>query len=365
MRKGGKSMRNMDSRLKTGKCKTCSKEIFLTTYNRKFCSTKCLRKDLREKHKEKNSIARRKYYSMHREKELFNMRKWKKENHDKICSYTRKKYWENPELAKEIVCLSRKKHPETAKIYNITHAQDRRNREDKYRKERIDYRIKQSLRKRIRSAIMGFCKSKSTLRVLGCTVEELKNHLESKFSEGMTWDNYGYRGWHIDHIKPCALFNLERSEEQQQCFHYTNLQPLWAKDNMKKGKKYEHGKRFENRIKDWHEGLDCATFKWPDVASSGIYQKAPCDRITIVQGKTFFFECKHTNSKTSLPLRNIQPHQMATMLKLERFGVRAYFLIEDGNKNVYRVLASKLTPKFKDLTPFLVKKEGLFHDDSL
>jgi len=63
--------------------------------------------------------------------------------------------------------------------------------------------------------------------------------LETKFLEGMDWDNYGIYGWHIDHIKPCSLFNLENIEEQKKCFHYTNLQPLWAIDNLKKGNKYD------------------------------------------------------------------------------------------------------------------------------
>ncbi len=53
----------------------------------------------------------------------------------------------------------------------------------------------------------------------------------------MTWDNYGE--WHIDHIKPCALFDFTKEEQQRECFHYTNLQPLWAKDNMRKSDKYE------------------------------------------------------------------------------------------------------------------------------
>ena len=54
----------------------------------------------------------------------------------------------------------------------------------------------------------------------------------------MNWNNQGHKGWHIDHIKPCSSFNLTDSKQQEQCFHYTNLQPLWAKKNLSKGKKY-------------------------------------------------------------------------------------------------------------------------------
>ena len=60
-------------------------------------------------------------------------------------------------------------------------------------------------------------------------------HLEAQFKPGMTWDNYGLKGWHVDHIRPCASFDLRDPEQQRRCFHYTNLQPLWAEENLKKG----------------------------------------------------------------------------------------------------------------------------------
>jgi transcription termination factor Rho len=62
-------------------------------------------------------------------------------------------------------------------------------------------------------------------------------YLESKFEHGMSWDNYGE--WHIDHIVPISIFNLENPEELQKACHYTNLQPLWAEDNLRKGSYYE------------------------------------------------------------------------------------------------------------------------------
>jgi len=105
-----------------------------------------------------------------------------------------------------------------------------------YKKENINYRLSELLRSRIYSALKGITKSKSTIQLLGCTYDEFKHHLESKFLDGMNWDNYGK--WHIDHIKPCALFNLSKKEEQLKCFNYKNLQPLWAKDNLKKHTKY-------------------------------------------------------------------------------------------------------------------------------
>ena len=80
-------------------------------------------------------------------------------------------------------------------------------------------------------------KSCKTMELTGCSLEDLTKHLESKFTEGMTWENYGQ--WHIDHIRPCASFNLEDPEEQKKCFHWTNLQPLWAADNLKKSDKWQ------------------------------------------------------------------------------------------------------------------------------
>lgn len=78
-------------------------------------------------------------------------------------------------------------------------------------------------------------KAYRTHDLIGCTVPELMAHLELQFAEGMTWENHGRDGWHIDHIRPCASFDLTDPEQQRQCFHYSNLQPLWAADNIRKG----------------------------------------------------------------------------------------------------------------------------------
>lgn len=82
-----------------------------------------------------------------------------------------------------------------------------------------------------------FIKYQKANELLGCSIEYLMKHLESKFQDGMSWDNYGHNGWHIDHIKPCCSFDLTKEKEQKECFHYLNLQPLWAKDNYNKAKK--------------------------------------------------------------------------------------------------------------------------------
>lgn len=101
----------------------------------------------------------------------------------------------------------------------------------------INCSIVNNLRGRIREILKkeNIKKSNQTFNLVGCSLEQLKHRLEKQFAEGMSWENYGE--WHIDHIKPLSLFNLIKEEEQRKAFHYTNLQPLWARDNLSKGNK--------------------------------------------------------------------------------------------------------------------------------
>ncbi len=101
----------------------------------------------------------------------------------------------------------------------------------------LDLKLSSSLRRRVRNYLLnGNIKYGKTLELVGCDIYKLKSHLESKFSEGMNWGNYG--DWEIDHIKPISLFNLSNEVEQRTCFHYTNLQPLWKFDNRSKSDNY-------------------------------------------------------------------------------------------------------------------------------
>ena len=104
-----------------------------------------------------------------------------------------------------------------------------------------DRKIAINLRARVAQALKwsGVKKSAKTFELIGCSVAELKAHLESQFLPGMTWDNWTTDGWHVDHIRPCASFDLSDLEQQKACFHYSNLQPLWAIDNLRKQAKWE------------------------------------------------------------------------------------------------------------------------------
>jgi len=124
----------------------------------------------------------------------------------------------------------KKKNPEKVAAYKL-----------RWQKEKLQtdtqYRLRTRLRTRIYHALKGTVKSQSTQDLIGCSVDKLTEHIASQFTEGMGWDNYG--DWHVDHIKPCAAFDLTNHDEQAECFNYKNLQPLWAFANMSKGSKYK------------------------------------------------------------------------------------------------------------------------------
>jgi hypothetical protein len=84
-------------------------------------------------------------------------------------------------------------------------------------------------------------------KLLGCSWEEFINYIESKFTNGMTWENRGKKGWHLDHIRPCASFDLSDPEQQKECFHYTNLQPMWQPENQSKSSFWEGKRHFYDK----------------------------------------------------------------------------------------------------------------------
>lgn len=90
-------------------------------------------------------------------------------------------------------------------------------------------------------AIKGKGKSRPTLEYLGMPVPEFQEYIAAMFQEGMSWDNHGHSTWHLDHIIPLASFDfagVDSEEQLSKAFHYSNYQPLWAKDNMQKGAKH-------------------------------------------------------------------------------------------------------------------------------
>jgi len=105
-------------------------------------------------------------------------------------------------------------------------------------------KVARNLRNRLYKLLKGEISSLHTKDLVGCSLEFLKQHLESQFKDGMTWDNYGI--WHVDHIRPCESFDFRMAEEQKKCFFWTNLQPLWGPENISKNAKY-NGVDYRNK----------------------------------------------------------------------------------------------------------------------
>lgn len=182
---------------------------------------------------------------------------WRKANEEKLKKQN-KAYYEankdkNREYRKDYNKAYKKANKEKQKAYSKAYRdanrdkrktyleanKDKRNKHRRNRKKTdIQYKLSNNLRSRLRDAIRCNYKSGSAVKDLGCSIEELKVYLESKFLPGMTWDNYGLYGWHIDHIKPLASFDLSDRNQLLEACHYTNLQPLWANDNLSKGDKF-------------------------------------------------------------------------------------------------------------------------------
>ena len=176
----------------------------------------------------------------------FSKLKGRKDGLQVYCKEHTKENWNKPENQKKLKEYrsnpqNKEHNRKMNKIWRNQNKERLRPMQSKYQRKRkqtdINFKIKCNLSTRIWQALKNNSKSKRTLELLGCTIEEFKQHLQFKFTQGMTWDNYGYYGWHVDHIKPCAKFDLTDPKQQLICFNYKNLQPLWAIDNHKKSDK--------------------------------------------------------------------------------------------------------------------------------
>lgn len=184
-------------------CQQCGVE-FVCDRKRKYCTNKCNTKAYRERHPNKIKDQQKRYKENNRKKISDNIRQWRDNN------------------------------PEKLKEYSLQRKEKNRRYWNKRRKDDFVFRMKNNLRNRLNIFIKNINSSASITKLLGCDGSFLKKYLESKFTEGMSWKNYGKNGWHIDHIIPCSSFDFNDDEQLKKCWHYTNLQPLWAKDNLKK-----------------------------------------------------------------------------------------------------------------------------------
>ena len=182
--------------------------------------------------KEKINQCRKEWGLNNKERSKKYRKEYRLNNKEKQRQYEKKWYLNNKEKVNQKCKQWR--------LNNKKHIREYSNKYERERKKRDpNYKLIKNMRTRIWFALKRKYKykSKSTIKLLGCSVEECWQHLESKFQPGMTKENHGL--WHVDHIRPCASFDLTDPEQQKICFHYTNLEPMWAIDNLKKGAKYD------------------------------------------------------------------------------------------------------------------------------
>lgn len=160
------------------------------------------------------------------------------ENRDKLKQY----YIDNKGRMNEVRRRYYSNHKDEISKQKKQYYTDNKTRINWYCKNRrkcdINYKITCNLRKRLGKAIRRSQKRGSAVQDLGCSIGEFKSYINSKFQDGMTWNNYGRYGWHIDHVIPLSSFNLGNRDEFLKACHYTNLQPLWARDNLSKGSRH-------------------------------------------------------------------------------------------------------------------------------
>ena len=167
-------------------------------------------------------------------------KKYNEENREVINSKNRKYYSKNKEGIKGKKRVYNEENRESINYKNKKYSaanRDKINSRNRRRKGTdSQYKMVCAIRNRFSHAIKGKSKSGSALKLLGCTIPEFLTYFETLFEPGMSWENHGK--WHIDHIIPLCSFNLENREEALVACNFTNLQPLWAEDNLKKGGKY-------------------------------------------------------------------------------------------------------------------------------
>ena len=226
-------------------CKNCDAEKSISEFYkaigglhgvRSDCKVCCekYKKEYQEQNKDKIRAQQKAYEQKPEVKER--KKQYREDNKEKIVQYHIAYNEKNKEIIAEKTKLYQK-----ANRAKISAAATQRLKNDE------QARLAHNLRARFHDALKraDVIKTECTFDLIGCSAPELKQFIESKFLDGMTWDNYGSdrdgtveKFWHIDHIKPVAVFDLTKEDHRKECFHFNNLQPLWAKDNWNKGKKY-------------------------------------------------------------------------------------------------------------------------------
>ncbi len=230
----------------TKQCHYCEVNFIGKKQQQLFCSKKCknsyhvrtdrqveYNKQYLAEHREENKKACKNNYYNNKEVRLQSASEYRKEHKDNINIHAAR---------------YRKQHIELLRIRDKKY---RENNHDKYiklsrrkwrnyRDNNINFKIRENLRNNLRRVLNAQHTKKThpIFKYLGCSVEDFKEHIKKQFVEGMSWDNWGKYTWHIDHIKPCAKFDLTKESERYVCFNYNNQQPMWAQENLSKSDIY-------------------------------------------------------------------------------------------------------------------------------
>jgi len=198
------------------------------------------------KNKENVKISDRKHslknYYKNREKRIEKMKKYRLENKNKIKQITKKYYDKHSQERRDYSKKYRLNNKEKIKRYNKLYRSENKEKINKkqsqywknYYKSNINFKISHNLRSRLNSSLQNNQKVGSAVKDLGCTIDEFRFFISSKFIDGMSWENYG--SWHLNHIIPLCRFDLCKKEDFLKACNYTNYQPLWAIDNLIKNK---------------------------------------------------------------------------------------------------------------------------------
>ena len=268
--------------LETKICKTCRIEKKVSEFNwarkGKFYQPYCkpCDKERKQTHRYKNICSyqakSKEHYLVNRD-EILNKEKEKRRGVSERKQIEKLKWQQDhqEEIALKMIRIKEKKREyqrkyrlegrykdrynpkEYGKIYRENNTEYIRHKKAEYQKKRrhkdATFKAIESLKSRMRISVIKGYKSAKSKELLGCDYDHLKKHIESQFIEGMTWENHGTHGWHIDHIIPLSVFDLSNHEDQRKAFHYTNLRPLWWQDNIAKWKHldYELPEKYINK----------------------------------------------------------------------------------------------------------------------
>ena len=261
------------------RCKFCTQPFTSIIKSQIYCSKKCNGKSQKEKEKIKNrerlnSIVRtckndscEKEFNPNRNNQVFcseicadrqGKRDWKKRNHEFVKKSERdrkrRKYENDPEYRESrLIKVNTRYHSHSPEEKREISRKNRASRDPneikKYAREYFAQRVKtdinflliNNLRTLTKSAIKrgGTKTDTKTIELIGCSLEQCRNHIESQFDEKMEWDNWDRQGWHLDHIRPCSSFYMSEEKQQYVCFNWRNLRPLFWEKNISKKDKYD------------------------------------------------------------------------------------------------------------------------------